>query len=128
MTSNARSSTSAEEMVKLQSATLERMVEQAMDSVRQSAEIVRMQTALTEVVLLGRPQPLTSQEPESESPSETLLTPDDLFDRLPENIQAEMVREAEEAGVWPSPSVKSPPDSSETEGWSSEEELQALVL
>lgn len=128
MTSNARSSTSAEEMVKLQSATLERMVEQAMDSVRQSAEIVRMQTALTEVVLLGRPQPPISQEPESENSSETSLTPDELFSRLPENIQSEMIREAEEAGVWPSPSARSQPVSTETAEWSSEEELSALVL
>ena len=121
MTSSRQSSDSTK-------ALIEQLVAQATASVAQSAEIVRMQTALTEVVLLGRPQPPISQEPESENSSETSLTPDELFSRLPENIQSEMIREAEEAGVWPSPSARSQPVSTETAEWSSEEELSALVL
>src|ERR1035437_1758539 len=80
--------------------------------VRQSGEVVKTQTELTELILVGRPNLETSQRVETEKLQEILPTQDELFRDLPANIKEAMIREAEEAGTWPSPWEK-PPEESE---------------
>jgi hypothetical protein len=79
-------------------------IEAMQQGIAQQATVVGMVTTLTEMVILGRPMPETSKPLEIESPTETLLTPDDVWTGLPMSIQETLVREAEEAGTWPSPS------------------------
>lgn len=89
-----------------QQAELSRTMQQM---VEKSAEIVGMQTHLTETLLLGRPvSPATLQEREPVKPSVTSPTPDELWRDLPDSMREALMREAEEenaeAGSWPSPS------------------------
>jgi hypothetical protein len=74
------------------------------ETVVQTAATTRMLCELTETLLLGRKNLETEPQLSVERTSETWRTPDDLWAGLPENIQAAMVREAEEAATWPSPS------------------------
>lgn len=78
------------------------------EMVSQSAAVVKIQTDLTEALLLGRAHPETVQLQEPESPSVTLPTQDELFQDLPPNIREAMMRDIEEEATWPSPSVKQP--------------------
>jgi hypothetical protein len=79
-------------------------VEAMREGIAQQATVVGLVTTLTEMVILGRPIPETSQELVIEKPPETSLTPDDVWSGLPQAIQDNLLREAEEAGIWPSPS------------------------
>ena len=79
-------------------------VEAMRESVNQQATVVGMVTTLTETLLLGRPMPQTVPELEIEKPAETWLTPDDVWNGLPESIRDNLIRETEEAGIWPDPS------------------------
>src|ERR1035437_931914 len=90
--------------------------------VRQSGEVVKTQTELTELILVGRPNLETSQRVETEKLQEILPTQDELFRDLPANIKEAMIREAEEAGTWPSPWEK-PPEESEDRTMAAMEEL-----
>lgn len=72
------------------------------ETVSQTAEIVRLQTQMTEMLLLGRPIPTSSETPEPVRPSETLPTPDDLWQQLPATVRENLQREAEEEATWPS--------------------------
>src|ERR1035437_8354653 len=90
--------------------------------VRQSGEVVKTQTELTELILVGRPNLETSQRVETEKLQEILPSQDELFRDLPANIKEAMIREAEEAGTWPSPCVK-PPEASEDRTMRAMEEL-----
>src|ERR1035437_7455401 len=90
--------------------------------VRQSGEVVKIQTELTELILVGRPaEPISLQQP-SESPTVTLPNSNELFRDLPDNIQEEMLREVEEEATWPSPWEK-PPEESEDRTMEAMEEL-----
>lgn len=82
------------------------MMESMREMVAQSSEVVRMQTQLTEVLLVGRPRPATEPPPEIGSPSVTLPTQDELFRDLPPNIREAMLREVEEEATWQSPSER----------------------
>ena len=83
--------------------------------VRQSAEVVKIQTELTEALLLGRPSGPIELTQESESPSATLPTSEELWRDLPPNIQDAMAREQEEAATWLSPYPKPPEESVDDE-------------
>ena len=87
------------------------MMQAMKEMVAQSAEVVRMQTELTEVLLVGRPRPAIEQQLEIESPQATLPTPDELWRDLPENIQEAYRRESEEASIWPNLYQKPPEES-----------------
>src|ERR1035437_8478407 len=90
--------------------------------VKQSGEVVKTQTELTELILVGRPaEPISLQQP-SESPTVTLPNSNELFRDLPDNIQEEMLREVEEEATWPSPWEK-PPEESEDRTMEAMEEL-----
>ncbi len=86
-------------------------VEAMREGIAQQATVVGLVTNLTEMVILGRPIPQTSQPHELVSPPETLLTPEQVWTDLPATIQEAMLREVEEAGIWPSPSEQLQPDS-----------------
>jgi hypothetical protein len=104
MDSGGQHSISARHQVESAQRAMERMI-------GQSAAIVGSVTGLTETLLLGRPLPPTSPPPVSESPSEIPLTPDDVWNGLPDTIRWNLVREAEEAATWPSPSEQLQQDS-----------------
>lgn len=86
-------------------------VEALKESTGQQATVVGMVTNLSEMLLLGRPTPPTLQSLEMPSEPETLLTPDDLWRGLPETVRENLIREAEEAGTWPSHSEMLQPGS-----------------
>ena len=86
-------------------------VESMRETVSHSAQTAQAQMHLTELLLLGRPTPQIVPELVNASVPETPLMPDDLWKGLPTNIQEAMVREAEEAGIWPNPSETLHPDS-----------------
>ena len=115
MTSHDRTSSTQEQTQKALSEAMER-------TVAQSVEIVRLQMELTELILVGRPNLETSQRVETEKLQEILPTQDELFRDLPANIKEAMIREAEEAGTWPSPWEK-PPEESEDRTMEAMEEL-----
>lgn len=77
-------------------------IETMKDVSGQQATVVGMVTNLSETLLLGREMQLTSPPPEDEKPIETSLTPDEVWEGLPASIQENLLREAEEAGIWPS--------------------------
>jgi hypothetical protein len=90
--------------------------------VRQSGEVVKTQTELTELILVGRPaEPISLQQP-SESPTVTLPNSNELFRDLPDNIKEAMLREVEEEATWPSPWEK-PLEESEDRTMEAMEEL-----
>ena len=90
--------------------------------VKQSGEVVKTQTELTELILVGRPaEPISLQQP-SESPTVTLPNSNELFRDLPDNIKEAMLREVEEEATWPSPWEK-PPEESEDRTMEAMEEL-----
>lgn len=97
------------------------------EMVRQSGEVVKIQTALTETLLVGRPQTETVQLQELEKPSVTLPKPDELFRDLPDNIREAMLREMEEASTWPSPSERLPEVSVPNDLGEMEEQLRASL-
>ena len=74
---------------------------------------------MTETLLLGRKNPEIGPQLSVERTSETLPTPDDLWQGLPDNIKEAMLRETEEAGTWPSPSetLRSPSTNGRGEGF-----------
>lgn len=74
------------------------------DATAQTSTVVGMVTNLSELLLLGREIPESSRPPEPERPPEIPLTPSEVWDGLPTTIQENLLREAEEAGIWPSPS------------------------
>jgi hypothetical protein len=74
------------------------------ETVQQTAATVRMLTELTETLLLGRRNPEIEPQLSVERTSETQPTSDELWRGLPDNIQAAMIRESEEASTWRSPS------------------------
>lgn len=76
--------------------------------VRQSGEVVKIQTELTELILVGRPAEPTSLQQPSESPTVTLPNSNELFRDLPDNIREAMLREVEEEATWQSPSQTQP--------------------
>ena len=95
----------------------QRMALEAMkETVSHSAATAQAQMHLTELLLLGRPMPQTVPELVSVSEPETSLIPADLWQQLPPNMREAMMREAEEAGIWPSPSETLQPDSAPGEG------------
>ena len=86
--------------------------------VDRSTATVEIQAKLTETLLLGREMPEMSPRPELEKPTETSVTPDDLWRQLPDNIRDAMVREAEEEATWRSPSemlLEPSPEATEVE-------------
>jgi hypothetical protein len=80
------------------------VLESMRESTQQAAQIVGIQAKLTETLLLGRAMPETFEQLETESTSETSLTPDEVWKQLPESIQENLIREREEASTWRSPS------------------------
>lgn len=79
-----------------------RAAEMMGQTVTQTAAVVKMQTELTETLLLGRRNPEIGSSPRLERTSETLPTPDELWRNLPDNIQEAMIRDSEDQATWPS--------------------------
>lgn len=77
-------------------------VESMREAMGQTAGMVKIQADLTETLLLGRPMSQETDQPLTiERPAETLPTPDELWQDLPDNIREAMQREAEEESTWP---------------------------
>ena len=89
----------------------ERILEASREMTREASRVVEIQAKLTETLLLGRPIPVTQPELEPAKPPEISLTPDDLWNQLPDTIRANLLREAEEEGTWQSPSEMLQPPS-----------------
>lgn len=93
-----------------------RATDAAIEVMSRSKEVVEIQAALTETLLLGRPMQPTEQPPQLESESETSMTPADLEARLPSHVVEAIARDRETAGVWPDPSEMLPDPSANGNG------------